>query len=1257
MNAPHVFIAGYYGFRNLGDEAVLSAMLDQLRERLEAPTFIVASGDPDHTTRQHGVGAVPWRDLVATGKAVADSNLVIIGGGGLFHDYWRADPTSVLSSHHYGVSWCASTALLARLHDKPLMIFGVGVGPLETHEGATLTRQVFELAQDATVRDSESHDELERLGVPESLVTVSADPVFASPAPDPHVRDWAERRLTGVTGRPLLGVCPRGWSVDVAQSDWLKTVAEGVTRFANAHEAGVVVIPFSDLDEDAADDTVVAHALAATLSTDGPVLEIGVPEDAPNARALLGRCDLVLGMRLHSVIFAALEGTPLVGLAYDPKVRRTLSALGARSSCLELHDLDPDRLLSSLESAFASREAAGPELAQAAARLAARAAVSADRAVSLLGRREVGTQGLPPLREDFFRSAVTTVIERAEAKSSTAERLEVQRDWIEEQREELAASNQDLQRQLESQRLEIDALNARLHRLVSTRAFRFAAGWWRLASGLRRALQRSSNFGVLPLRSWYAYAFDRFKRARGAIAGDAASGIHCPGDEGLVSVVLPVYNGADLVHESLDSLLSQTYSNFEIIAINDGSTDRTGEVLDDYAKRDPRVRVIHQQNRKLPRTLSRGFRMARGQFLTWTSADNRCKPEFMQSMVDCLERHPDWDMVYANVDIIGDEGGPLRDSPWFAGYQVPPGSEHVHLPHDPGELNTWANNYVCAAFLYRSRVAWLLGDYSRYRFTTEDYDYWMRINEMLTLRHADFDEPVYDYRFHDESLTARDEELGITRGRDRLMVFDDFRRDALLTSALWHIEHRSSATAGLAEALRRHVRRAGHLMFDPAKDAVEPWPDFYLTSIMVRVATPDEAGEPPPKLPQNCLKVLALQTAEATVCAPREPDAAWDLCVAVGPTGGSEPLEPYRHWLAADGAESLFLAAEVRARSDSFAAAEAAAEGAGPKATLRASIVICTHQVISPFRDSVLSAVRQHAGPESYEVLVVNNRPGDRDLELEIESVKTIADSERPGLIRVVRCPVPGLSHARNAAIAVARGEIVICLDDDAIARPSLVDEAVRLFAERPGIGIIGGHIRLQPPEPKPEVLNPGWERYWSQLLTGATACHEVEEWWEFPWGACWCARRDLLLAMGGFRSRYGRVGSDYAGSEEVIAAALAQRLGAGIAVAPELEVQHRVERSRYTWRHVRRTIIAGTLVNYQAQRDLYLPMWEGIGSTARKLLSPSIDRTVGANSVAARARHWLYRKEAWLRLLRVQLADWRRRLRRPSHAVRHRRR
>ena len=99
------------------------------------------------------------------------------------------------------------------------------------------------------------------------------------------------------------------------------------------------------------------------------------------------------------------------------------------------------------------------------------------------------------------------------------------------------------------------------------------------------------------------------------------NGIYCGGKKGLVTVVLPVYNQADLLEKSIDSVLAQTYQEFELIIVNDGSTDGVEAILDKYVTH-PKVLILTQQNQKLPTALNTGFAHAKGEFYTWTSADN-----------------------------------------------------------------------------------------------------------------------------------------------------------------------------------------------------------------------------------------------------------------------------------------------------------------------------------------------------------------------------------------------------------------------------------------------------------------------------------------------------------------------------------------------------------------------------------------------------------------------------------------------------------
>ena len=156
-DAPRrILIAGYYGFGNAGDEAILAGMLADLRALRPDLEFLVASGDPAGTQADHGVQAIPRDDLQAVLTAVRESDLVILGGGGLFQDYWESVTEDLLTPRQGGLAAYLSFPVLAALLGKPAMIYAAGVGPLRTPEGRRQTRTAFELCQRATVRDAES---------------------------------------------------------------------------------------------------------------------------------------------------------------------------------------------------------------------------------------------------------------------------------------------------------------------------------------------------------------------------------------------------------------------------------------------------------------------------------------------------------------------------------------------------------------------------------------------------------------------------------------------------------------------------------------------------------------------------------------------------------------------------------------------------------------------------------------------------------------------------------------------------------------------------------------------------------------------------------------------------------------------------------------------------------------------------------------------------------------------------------------------
>jgi glycosyltransferase involved in cell wall biosynthesis len=241
-----------------------------------------------------------------------------------------------------------------------------------------------------------------------------------------------------------------------------------------------------------------------------------------------------------------------------------------------------------------------------------------------------------------------------------------------------------------------------------------------------------------------------------------------------VSVILPVYNQADLLADSIESVLNQTYDQFELIVVNDGSTDGVEPVLAGYLDR-PRVRVLSQANQKLPTALRNGFAFARGEFWTWTSADNLMHSDHLARQAAFLRDHPKTSLVYADYLAIDDAVSPLRDPSFRPQNRQAPGCPEIQLPRDPRLVNLIQDNFIGPCFLYRAVVGRVIGEYDP-NLGLKDFDYWMRVNHAFPIAHLGTDELLYRYRVHDCSLSARAAEPKIgERGRE-LMDYERHRR-------------------------------------------------------------------------------------------------------------------------------------------------------------------------------------------------------------------------------------------------------------------------------------------------------------------------------------------------------------------------------------------------------------------------------------------------------------------------------------------------
>src|SRR3990172_4814958 len=211
------------------------------------------------------------------------------------------------------------------------------------------------------------------------------------------------------------------------------------------------------------------------------------------------------------------------------------------------------------------------------------------------------------------------------------------------------------------------------------------------------------------------------------------------------SVLLPVYNGEPFLREALDSMFGQTFHDFELIAIDDGSTDRTADILRSYT--DARLKVFGQEHLGLIPALRHAHRRATADYLARMDADDRSHPDRLLRQVECLDRHPEIAVVTCRCRLLNDEG---RD----VGLYTPDLSDDLELDLAAG------NPIVHGSVMIRRQAFESAGAYTE---PPEDYGLWIRMAAQGRRFHV-LDEALYCFRTHSDrySLThARSQSAGL----------------------------------------------------------------------------------------------------------------------------------------------------------------------------------------------------------------------------------------------------------------------------------------------------------------------------------------------------------------------------------------------------------------------------------------------------------------------------------------------------------------
>jgi glycosyltransferase involved in cell wall biosynthesis len=221
----------------------------------------------------------------------------------------------------------------------------------------------------------------------------------------------------------------------------------------------------------------------------------------------------------------------------------------------------------------------------------------------------------------------------------------------------------------------------------------------------------------------------------------------------LVSVLLPVYNAGDYLDSAVRSILDQSYQMLELIAIDDGSTDGSGDRLRDHADRDKRMRVISRENRGLVHSLQELIELAQGDLLARMDADDLSMPERIEHQVQFFEKQSDVVCVGGGIIIIDEEDRELHHPPPVLG------NAHVQRSALEGRMP------IChPAAMFRAGAVRQVGGYNAYAYPSEDLDLWLRLGEIGKLDNVP--QTILKYRVHSTSVSVQQCEQQVVKMRE-----------------------------------------------------------------------------------------------------------------------------------------------------------------------------------------------------------------------------------------------------------------------------------------------------------------------------------------------------------------------------------------------------------------------------------------------------------------------------------------------------------
>lgn len=295
-----IVVAGYYGYQNSGDDAILHSICHDIRQLDVETDITVLSNQPKVTKREYNVKSINRFNMGEVIDAIKKTDILVMGGGSLIQDL-----TSTRSLIYYlGLLW------IANFYRKQVMLYGNGIGPIKKWYNRPLVKMTLNKVEVITLREHLSKEILNKLKVKKPLIEITADPVFNLELDeDISTEDIYEvERIPD--DKPIIGVLFRSWS---HEDSYTRKMAKVCDQIIENYDYNIVFVPMKHPA-----DLIVAFEILKRMKHKAHIIEHRYNEK--KLISFLGEMDMLLSMRLHGLIYGALKLVPIIGFNYDPKV-------------------------------------------------------------------------------------------------------------------------------------------------------------------------------------------------------------------------------------------------------------------------------------------------------------------------------------------------------------------------------------------------------------------------------------------------------------------------------------------------------------------------------------------------------------------------------------------------------------------------------------------------------------------------------------------------------------------------------------------------------------------------------------------------------------------------------------------------------------------------------------------------------------------------------------------------------------------------